>query len=66
MIESTAYVTAKVEKIDYQSRMVTLRGPKGDIMSFRAGDQVKRLNEVLVGDEVVVQYVLAVVISARK
>jgi hypothetical protein len=65
-IESTAYVTAKVEQIDYQSRMVTLRGPEGNIMSFKAGDQVKRLNEVVVGDEVVVQYVLAVVISVRK
>ncbi len=65
-IESTAYVTAKVEQIDYQSRMVTLRGPEGNIMSFKAGDQVKRLNEVVVGDEVVVRYVLAVVISVRK
>jgi hypothetical protein len=46
--------------------MVTLRGPEGNIMSFKAGDQVKRLNEVVVGDEVVVQYVLAVVISVRK
>ena len=65
-IESTAYVTAKVEKIDYESRMVTLRGPGGNITTFKANDQVKRLNEVGVGDEVVVQYVLAVVISVRK
>jgi Cu/Ag efflux protein CusF len=65
-IESTAYITAKVEKIDYKSRMVTLRGPEGNIMTFKAGDQVKRLNAVGVSDEVVVQYVLAVVISVKK
>jgi len=61
-IETTGHMTAKVEDIDYQSRMVTLKLPKGDIMILKVGDQVKRFNEIKKGDEIVVRYTQAVAI----
>jgi Cu/Ag efflux protein CusF len=65
-IETTSILTAKVEKIDYQTRMVALKLPEGNTMTIRAGDQVKRLNEVKAGDEVMVTYTEAVAISVQK
>jgi Cu/Ag efflux protein CusF len=58
-------MTARVEDIDYQSRMVTLKMPQGDTMSLKVGDQVKRLNDIKKGDEVVVRYTQAVAISVH-
>ena len=49
-------VTAAVESIDYQTRMVKLRGPEGKTKTVKAGPEVKRLNEVKPGDTVVVRY----------
>ena len=52
----TATVTAVVEAIDHETREVTLKGPEGDTMSFVAGDDVRNLDQVNVGDTVVAQY----------
>jgi Cu/Ag efflux protein CusF len=64
-IKTTGHMTARVEDIDYQSRMVTLKMPQGETMSLKVGDQVKSLNEIKKGDEVVVQYTQAVAISVH-
>jgi len=64
-IETTGYVSAKVLDIDYQSRMLTLKMPKGDTMMLKVGDQVKRFNEIKKGDEIVVRYTQAVAISVH-
>ena len=55
-IETVGFMTARVEEIDYKTRKVGLKMPEGKMVRFTAGDQVKRLNEVKKGDEVVVQY----------
>ncbi len=65
-IETTSMITAKVEKIDYETRMVTFRLPEGRSMTIKAGEQVKRLKEVAAGDEVVVKYTEALAISVKK
>ena len=44
--------TATVEAVDQSTRMVTLKGPKGNSVTFKAGDQVRNLAQVKVGDEV--------------
>ncbi len=62
-IETTGFMTARVEQIDYQTRKVSLKLPEGKIVRFTVGDQVKRLNEVHKGDEVVVQYMQKVSIT---
>lgn len=55
-VETVGFLTARVEEIDYKTRKVKLLLPEGPALSFTAGDQVKRLNEVKKGDEVVVKY----------
>ncbi|HXY53656.1 MAG TPA: hypothetical protein VEM40_03180 [Nitrospirota bacterium] len=64
-IETTGHMTARVEDIDYQSRMITLKLPQGDTMHLKVGDQVKRFNEIKKGDEIVVRYTQAVAISVH-
>jgi Cu/Ag efflux protein CusF len=48
----TETVTAKVKKVDQATRMVTLVGEDGVETTFKAGDDVKNLKQVKVGDVV--------------
>jgi Cu/Ag efflux protein CusF len=67
-LETVGFMTARVEEIDYKTRKVKLLLPEGPALNFTAGDQVKRLNEVKKGDEVVVQYIqkLSIKVSTPK
>jgi len=58
--------TATVEKIDHKTRMVTLRGTDGRMLSFRAGEEVRNLPQVRVGDQVVATYFQALAAEVRK
>jgi hypothetical protein len=59
-------VKASVVAIDYQTRKVTLKGPEGKVINVTAGPEVKRLNEVKVGDSVVARLTRAVSIEVSK
>ncbi len=59
-------LTATVEDIDLAKRMVTLKGPDGNTITTEVGPDVKNLDQVKVGDEVKVQYYLAVMVSAKR
>ena len=59
-------VTAKVEAIDLQKRTVTLRGPQGNAVTLKVDEQVKKFDQVKVGDEVVVRHTEAVAITVQK
>ena len=48
--------TATVEAIDQSTRMVTLKGPQGNSITFKAGEEVRNLPQVKVGDLVNVGY----------
>jgi len=52
----TATMTAVVEALDHETREVTLKGPEGNTMTFVAGDDVRNLDQVSVGDTVIAQY----------
>jgi len=65
MIEAVS-ITATVESIDYKTRQITLKGPKGGMTTFIAGDEVKRFNEVKKGDQVTFDYTEGVAIDVRK
>lgn len=49
-------VTATVQAIDQSTRMVTLVRPDGKGVILKAGDQVRNLAQVKVGDKVTVDY----------
>jgi hypothetical protein len=58
--------TATVEAIDPATRMVTLRGPEGDRVTFRADDEVRNLDQVDVGDQVRVELIEAFMVRVVK
>lgn len=59
----TVEVTATVEAIDYKTREVKLKGPEGKTYSVKAGQDVKRFNEIKQGDTVVARLTEAVSIK---
>ena len=49
-------VTATIEAIDQTNRIVTLKGPGGNLVDTYVDDSFKRFNELKVGDQVKAQY----------
>jgi hypothetical protein len=66
MFVDTTQVTANVEAVDYQKRTITLRGPQGNVTTYKVGDGVKRLNDVKMGDQVVLRVTDALAILVEK
>jgi hypothetical protein len=66
VLVETTEITARVEAIDYSARTVTLRGPQGNSRTINVDSQVKRLNEVKPGDEVVIRTTDAIAITVSK
>ncbi len=64
-IETIGFLTARVDDINHDTRLVTLKLPEGNTLRFTAGEQVKRLNEVHKGDEVVVEYMQKISIKVE-
>jgi len=56
-------VTALVEAIDHETRVVTVRKPDGEAITFTASDEVRNLAQVSVGDYLVAEYVETVSIE---
>jgi len=54
--EQVVTATATVEAIDLQKRVVTLKGPKGNVFDVTVGEQARNLPQVKVGDLVEVKY----------
>ncbi len=65
-IASVEYMTATVEKIDHATRMVTLKGPKGNTATFEVGPEAHNLDQVKAGDTVNVEYYEAVAWQVMK
>ena len=59
-------VNATVTDINQDTREVTLRGPDGNEFTVVAGDDVRRLDEVRVGDMVRVDYTTTIVAELRE
>jgi hypothetical protein len=64
--ERVAQVTASVEAIDSAKRIVTLKGPAGDIVTLAVGAEVQNFDRIRVGDLVVVRYLDALTLELRK
>jgi len=62
----TTEVTAAVENINYDQRLVTLRGPAGQARTLKVDPRVERLREVKVGDELVIRHTEALAIAVMK
>ena len=58
--------TATVMAVNQSTRMVTLKGPEGNTVTFKASDEVKNLAQVQVGDEVKFAYYESVAVRVLK
>lgn len=59
-------VTATVEAIDLQKRQLTLRGVRGNVLTFDVDEKVERLNEIETGDKVTVGYYMSLATEIRQ
>ncbi len=66
MAVDTVEITAKVEKIDYKKRLITLKGPDGQTKTIKVDTRVKKLGEVKVGDEIVLRHTEAIALEVVK
>lgn len=57
---------ASIEVIDKTARTVTLKGPRGNLVTVQAGESVKRFDQLKVGDVVTATFTLAVAARIRK
>jgi cold shock CspA family protein len=63
---NTVHATATVQAIDSTRRMVTLKTENGEEDTFVVSNDVKRFNELKVGDRLNVSYVESLVVTVRK
>jgi hypothetical protein len=56
-------LTARIEAIDYASRVVAIRGPLGRTLAIKVDDRVKNLGKVKAGDEIVLRYAEALAVA---
>ena len=59
-------LTARIEAIDYASRVVAFRGPLGRIVALKVDDRVRNLGKVKAGDEIVLKYAEAVTLALTR
>ena len=64
--EELVSATATVKALDLKTRMVTLQRSDGSLIKFRAGDEVRNLPQVKVGDEVTVSYYESLAYEVKK
>jgi hypothetical protein len=59
-------VTAKIEAIDKTARLVTLKDKEGVMETIQCGPEVKRFDELKVGDTVTFRYYESIAYAIRK
>ena len=59
-------VTASIEAVDLNNRIVTLRGPRGNVFAVLVGPQVKNLPQVKAGDMLEIDHYESVAIEVKK
>ncbi len=62
----TVEVSAQVVGIDKATRTLTLKGSKGEVVDVVASDEVKRFDEIKVGDSIVARYIEALTLELKK
>ena len=62
----TTEMRATVESIDHTTRHVVLRGPEGNRVALTARPQVRNLEQVRAGDQVVIRYTEALAASLAR
>ena len=64
--ERVAVMTATVQAIDLNTRIVTLKGPKGEVRDIKVGEEAVNLPQVKVGDLVTVKFYESIAVEVIK
>lgn len=59
-------LTATVQAVDLENRLVTLKGERGRVVTVNVGEEARNLDQVKVGDRVVITYREAMAIQLIK
>lgn len=59
-------ITATIEAIDRSARLITFKGPQGNLATVYADENVKRFGELKVGDKVTASYYESIAVHVRK
>jgi hypothetical protein len=59
-------VAFSVESVDAEKRLITLKGPQGNVAEYEVGDEVQRLAEIKAGDKINAEYTVAAVAELRE
>jgi len=59
-------VTGSIEAIDKARRVVSVRGPRGNVVDIHAGPEVRNFDQIQVGDTVAVRYYQAIGLALDK
>jgi hypothetical protein len=65
-VTESVTVTATIEAIDRANRLVTFKGEKGKVVTVHIGEQMKRFDELKVGDRVRATYMESVAVLVRE
>jgi Cu/Ag efflux protein CusF len=65
-VAETVKITATITAIDKATRDITLKGPQGGEVTLTAGPEVKKFDQLKVGDQVNAQYVEALTLELKK
>ena len=66
VVVGTREITATVDAIDPKTRMISLTGPRGNLVSFKLGDAVEHIDQIQKGDQVVLRYTEALTLAVDK
>jgi hypothetical protein len=66
IVTKTTEITATAEAIDYGKRTVTLKGSRGNLVTYAVDESVENFNNVKVGDELVLRVTEAMAIIVEK
>jgi hypothetical protein len=59
-------ITATIEALDHDTRVATLKGPLGNLVTFTVDPRIERLKEFAVGDTVTADYFVSIAYELRE
>ena len=66
LMAETVQITANVEAINYRKRTIALKGPAGNVRTFKVSDAVKNFKQIKKGDQVVLRFMEAFALAVVK
>jgi hypothetical protein len=61
----TSSIVATVVDIDHKTRMISARGPKGNVATFKVPADVKAFDKLKKGDQISAVYTEAIAVSVK-